>query len=74
MLLRYNIVTERETTDALLRAEAYLALQPTQGESEKSQLRDIRQDGGARSLTRQMGVGSSARIRTENRPSTSAEP
>jgi hypothetical protein len=29
MLLRYNIVTERETADALLRADAYLSTQPT---------------------------------------------
>ena len=50
MLLRYNIVTERETADALLRADAYLTLQPTQAENEKGQLRDIRQDGGAKSF------------------------
>jgi hypothetical protein len=68
MLLRYNIVTERETADALLRADAYLAVQPTQAESEKGQLRDIRQDGGAKSLTRQRAVGSSGRIRTYNPP------
>ena len=37
MLLRYNIVTERETADALLRADAYLALQPTPAEREKGQ-------------------------------------
>ena len=49
MLLRYNIVTERETADALLRADAYLALQPTQSESEKGQLRDIRADGDGKS-------------------------
>ncbi len=68
MLLRYNIVTERETADALLRADAYLAIQPTQAENEKGQLRDIRQDGGGKSLTRQRGVGSSGRIRTYNPP------
>ena len=40
MLLRYNIVTERETADALLRADAYLSTQPTSAEREKGQLRD----------------------------------
>ena len=59
---------KRETADALLRADAYLALQPTQTESEKGQLRDIRQDGGGKSLTPQGGVGSSGRIRTYNPP------
>ena len=68
MLLRYNIVTERETADALLRADAYLAVQPTQAESEKALLRDTRQDGGGKSLTDQRGVGSSGRIRTYNPP------
>ena len=68
MLLRYNIVTERETADALLRADAYLSTQPTQSENEKGQLRDIRQDGGDKSLKRQRGVGSSGRIRTYNPP------
>jgi hypothetical protein len=73
MLLRYNIVTECETADALLRADAYLALQPTQADSEKGQLRDIRQNGGGKSLTRQRGVGSSGRIRTEEQPSTPSD-
>ena len=41
MLLRYNIVTERETADALLRADAHLSTQPTRVENEKGQLRDI---------------------------------
>ena len=35
MLLRYNIVTERETADALLRADAYLSTQPTMAERRK---------------------------------------
>ena len=35
MLLRYNIVTERETADALLRADAYLSTQPTQSETKR---------------------------------------
>jgi hypothetical protein len=39
MLLRYNIVTERKTADALLRANAYLSSQPTQAESEKGEWR-----------------------------------
>jgi len=39
MLLRYNIVTERETADALLRADAYLSTQPAGTEREKGQLR-----------------------------------
>ena len=68
MLLRYNIVTERETADALLRADAYLQCQPAPAEREKGQLRDIRPDGGRKSLTRQRGVGSTGRIRTYNPP------
>ena len=68
MLTRYNIVTERETADAPLRADAYLSAQPIQAESEKGQLRDIRQDGGDKSLTRQRRVGSSGRIRTYDPP------
>jgi hypothetical protein len=68
MLLRYNIVTERETADALLRADAYLSTQPTSAEREKGQLRDIRADGGGKSLTGLRGVGSSGRIRTYNPP------
>jgi hypothetical protein len=46
MLLRYNIVTERETADALLRADDYLSTQPARTEMEKGQLRDIRESGG----------------------------
>jgi integrase len=41
MLLRYNIVTEREMADALLRADAYLSTQPTRTEMEKGQLRNL---------------------------------
>ncbi|HEY2946056.1 MAG TPA: tyrosine-type recombinase/integrase [Vicinamibacteria bacterium] len=70
MLLRYNIVTERETADALLRADVYLSTQPTQAEGEKGQLRDIRADGSGKSLMEQGGVGSSGRIRTDNPPPT----
>jgi hypothetical protein len=53
MLLRYNIVTERQTADALLRADAYLLTQPSGTDREKGQLRDIREDGGGKSLSRQ---------------------
>jgi hypothetical protein len=73
MLLRYNIVTERETADALLRADAYLSTQPTGTENEKGQLRDIRADGARKSLKDQGGVGSSGRIRTEKQASTPAD-
>lgn len=55
MLRRYNNVTERETAEALLRADAYLSTQPTQSENEK----DIHADSATRSLTDQTGVGSS---------------
>jgi integrase len=68
MLLRYNIVMERETADALLRADAYLSTQPTRAEREKGQLRDIHADGSGKSLTAQEGVGSSGRIRTYDPP------
>jgi hypothetical protein len=57
MLVRYNIVTERETADVLLRADAYLSTQPTSA------------DGGGKSLPGLRGVGSSGRIRTEEQPS-----
>ena len=74
MLLRYNIVTERETADARLRADAYLALQPTPAESEKGPLRDIRGESAEKSLKRLRAVGSSGRIRTEEQPPTPSEP
>jgi hypothetical protein len=51
MPLRYNIVTERETTHALLRADTDLSTQPTSADGEKGHLRDIRTDGGGKSLT-----------------------
>jgi hypothetical protein len=41
---------------------------------EKGQLRDIRDGKDGKSLTRLEGVGSSGRIRTENPPSTPADP
>ena len=68
MLLRYIIVTEQETADALRRADAYLSTQPTVSEREIGQLRDIRGEGGRKSLKRPRGVGSSGRIRTYNPP------
>ncbi len=70
MLLRCNIVTERETADALLRADAYLSTQPTRAEGEKGQLRDIRSSSGRKSLTAQARDGSSGRIRTGEDPPT----
>ncbi len=68
MLLRYNIVTERETADALLRADAYLSTQPTGTENEKGQLRDVRESSGGKSLTARARDGSSGRIRTYDPP------
>ena len=68
MLLRYNIVTERETADALHRADAHLSTQPTRAENEEGQLRDILESGGGRSLTARARDGSSGRIRTYDPP------
>jgi len=68
MLLRYNIVTERETADAPLRADAYLSMQPAQVKGEKGQLREVRESSGGKSLTALGGVGSSGRIRTGEGP------
>jgi hypothetical protein len=68
MLFRYSIVTERETADALVRADAHLSTQPTMSEREKGQLRDIHAEGGANPLTGQGGVGSPGRIRTYDPP------
>jgi len=73
MLLRYNIVAERETADALLGADAYLSTQPTGTENEGT-VRDIRADGGRKALKDRGGVGSSGRIRIEDQPATPAEP
>ena len=68
MLLRYNIVTERETADALLRADAYLSTQPRDRNVEEGQFGDIPVAAGAEVLTAQSGGGSSGRIRTYNPP------
>jgi hypothetical protein len=74
MLLRYNIVTEGETADALLRADAYLSTQPQDRNVERAQIRHTAASTGPRILTAQAGIGSSGRIRTEEQPSTPAEP
>jgi len=42
-----NIVTERETADALLRADAHLSTQPNERRKRKGTLRAIHADGGA---------------------------
>ena len=41
MLTRYNIVTERETADALLRADAFLSTQPRERNVEEGQFGDM---------------------------------
>ena len=55
MLLRYNIVTERETADALLRADAYLSTQPTENEHGRGTV------GGHSGRRRRQVVGASGR-------------
>ena len=68
MLVRYNIVTERETADALLRADAFLSTQPRERNLEEGQFGDSSASGSGKSLSAQAGVGSSGRIRTYNPP------
>jgi integrase len=68
MLLRYNIVTERETADALLRADDFLSTQPEARNVEEGQFGDNDAAGTGKSLTALVGVGSSGRIRTYNPP------
>ncbi len=68
MLLRYNIVTERETADALLRADAFLSTQPRERNVEEGQFGDSGASGAGNSLTALVGVGSSGRIRTYDPP------
>jgi hypothetical protein len=68
MLLRYDIVTEREAADALLRAVAYLSTRPTGRNVEEGQFGDIPAVAVGQVLTAQGGVGSSGRIRTYNPP------
>jgi len=68
MLLRYNIVTERETAAAMLRADAYLSTQPLDRNVEEGHFGDTLAAAGAEVLSAQQGVGSSGRIRTYNPP------
>jgi hypothetical protein len=68
MLIRYNIVSERETAEALLRADAYLSTQPQERNLERAQFGHSEGPEGVQVLTAQMGVGSSGRIRTYNPP------
>jgi hypothetical protein len=56
-----------------VRADTYLSTQPTQAESEKGQLRDIRDGENGKSLKGRRGVGSSGRIRTKNDRPTPAD-
>jgi len=60
----------RRAVRTLIRAGAYLTTQPTRTEMEKGQLRDIRENGGGKSLSPQARVGSSGRIRTGEDPPT----
>jgi hypothetical protein len=73
MLLRYYIVTERETADALLRADAFLSTQPRTRNLEEGQLRDSGGSEGGKSLNALAGIGSSGRIRTEEHAPTPAD-
>jgi integrase len=68
MLLRYNIVTEQETADALLRADAYLSTQPVERNVERAQFGHSATSAGAQVLSNQQGIGSSGRIRTYDPP------
>jgi hypothetical protein len=71
LLLRYNIVTERETAEALLRADAYLSTQPRSRNVEVAQNWHNAASAGGNVLTPQEGIGSSGRIRTGEDPPTS---
>ncbi len=68
MLLRYNIVTERETADALLRADAYLSTQPLTRNVEVAQKWHSGASEGPQVVATQQRVGSSGRIRTYDPP------
>jgi hypothetical protein len=68
MLLRYNIVTARETADALLLADAYLSTQPLDRNIERAQKGHSAASGEAQVLSAQQEFGSSGRIRTYNPP------
>src|SRR5437899_2625676 len=64
MLLRYNIVTERETADALLRADAFLSNQPRERNVEEGQFGDSRQSVSSQVSTLQQQLAEAGRNRT----------
>ena len=64
MLLRYNIVTERETADALLRADAFLSNQPRERNVEEGQFGDSRQSVSSQVSTQQQQLAEAGRNRT----------
>ena len=55
MLVRYNIVTERETADALLRADAFLSTQPLARNVEEAQFGHREGSDGTQVLAAQGG-------------------
>ncbi len=63
MLLRYNIVTERETADALL-ADAFLTSQPRDRNVEEGQFGDSRQSVSSQLSTLQQRVAEAGGNRT----------
>jgi len=66
MLLRYNIVTERETADALLRADAYLSTQPRERNVEKGQFGDSGAPAEAQVLAYQSQLAEAGRNRRKS--------
>ena len=64
MLLRYNIVTERETADALLRADAYLSTQPLERNVEKGHFGDSEAFAESEVFSPQQGLAEAGRNRT----------
>ncbi len=64
MVLRYNIVTERETADALLRADALLSNQPRERNVEEGQFGDSRQSVSSQVSTQQQQLAEAGRNRT----------
>jgi integrase len=68
MLLRYNIVTEQETANALLRADEYLLTQPRERNVERAQFGHSRAVGESKVRAGVEGIGSSGRIRTYDPP------
>jgi hypothetical protein len=61
MLLRYNIVTERDSRHACVR-NAYLSKQPRDRKLERAQFAHTAGAEGTQVLTPQAGVGSSGRF------------